>query len=113
MNEKMEINFETVRIGKFRQDMMQERILKENYKYLKDSLKGFVKTIQCQKTSEIIYVDIVIPAKGRQIKITLDAIVYNEVKRLLIKNFPDSIYKGDYSILLKNCINRPYFPFNI
>lgn len=109
----MEINFETVRIGNFRKDMNHERILKANYDYLKNELRAFVKTIQGEKADEIIYVDILIPAKGSTITIAIDNIPNLEVKQLLIDRFPDSIYKGNYSIILKNSMNRPYFPFNL
>lgn len=109
----MEIKFETVRVGKFRKDMIQERILKENFDHLKNNIKDFVKNIQGKKIDEIIYVDIVIPARGSQIAITLDSIKDEKIKQLLIKNFPDSIYKADYSILENNCHNEPYFPFKL
>ncbi|MBX2950058.1 MAG: hypothetical protein KF704_12330 [Crocinitomicaceae bacterium] len=107
----MEIKFETVRVGKFRKDIMQERILKENYNFLKNSLKECVNNIN--SSNEIIDVDIVIPAKGSRISITLNSIKDKEVKQLLIENFPDSIFKGDYSILEENINNRPYFPLNV
>lgn len=107
----MEIKFETVRIGKFRKDIIQERILKENYTNLKNRLKDFVKTIPFE--NYIIDVDIVIPLRGSQISITLDGIKEKEIRQLLIDNFPYSIYKGDYSILINNCLNRPYFPLGI
>lgn len=61
--ESMEIKFETVPIGKFRKDIIQERTLKENYTDLKNRLKDFVKTIPSVNFENTIDVDIVIPAK--------------------------------------------------
>lgn len=106
----MEIKFIPIRIGKFRQNHFHERILKENYLLLKRQLKDFVQTIPSESTIEV---DIVIPAKGYRISITLDAIKDQEIRNQLIEYFPNSIYRGKYSELENNIQNKDFFPFGI
>lgn len=106
----MEIKFVPLRIGKFRQNHFHERILKENYLLLKRQLRDFVQTIPSETTIEV---DIVIPAKGYRITITLDAIKEQEIKKQLTANFPDSIYKGKYETLMDNSSNMNFFPVGI
>jgi hypothetical protein len=109
----MEIKFTPVRIGNFRKNLSQERVIYENYIALKYELKEFVNSIQNKPNLDTIEVDIVIPATGSRITFTLDAIRDSEVKQLFINNFPNSIYKGDYLILSANCMNFPFFPHNV
>mgnify|MGYP000057659148 CR=1 FL=1 len=106
----MKIKFEPVRIGKFRKDLIQERILKENYLKLKHEISVFVESIQSDDT---IDVDIVIPEKGNRISITLDSIEDNYIKNQLMENFPNSIYNGDYNVLYNNSTNLELFPIGI
>jgi hypothetical protein len=106
----MEIKFIPIRIGKFRQNPFHEKILKENYLQLKSQLRNFVQTIPSETTIEV---DIVIPAKGYRITITLDSIKDQEIKKQLIANFPDSIYKGKYETLMDNSSNLDFFPVGI
>ncbi len=106
----MKIKFVPVRIGKFRNDLIQERILKENYLKLKHEISAFVESIQVEKT---IDVDIVIPEKGSRISITLDSIEDINIKKQLMENFHNSIYNGDYNVLFNNSSNLEIFPIGI
>lgn len=98
----MKVKFEPIRIGKFRQDPYKEKILKENYANLKAQIREF---LYDPKNDKEIQMDIVIPARGSKITVTLDGINDEELKKHLIQHFPNSIYKGDYSILLENIDN--------
>lgn len=99
----MIVKFVPVRIGNFRQDLIKEKILKENYLLLRNQLREF---IQHQVGETEIEMDIVIPKRGYRITFTLVGINNKEIEKRLKQKFPNSIYKGDYSIILESMDNK-------
>ncbi len=102
----MYAHFDTVRLGKFRKDIFTERALVENVKNLKRNIRNL---LESHKEGRVD-MEIVIPAKGTNVKFALQNINDLEIKRILIQEFPDNVYKGRYSMLAENSNNIPVFP---
>lgn len=102
---EMHIYFSTVRIGNKRKNAIKEKILLENYNYLKKELTSFLKA---QELNQEINLVLVIPSKGYKIRFTINGIEDKNIKRLLKTNFPKYIFNNDYSILIANSLNPTY-----
>jgi formiminotetrahydrofolate cyclodeaminase len=50
----------------------------------------------------------IIPGKGYNVKIALQDIKDLHIKKELKNNFPNSIYKGEYSIIMDNLENKVF-----
>lgn len=104
----MEVKFDLVRIGKPRKNSTIEIILKQNVNLLQNSIRYFLEDeVSTDKYNRIDMV-MIIPSKGSSIKIALQDINDNNIKKSLRQKFPNSIYKGDYSIILDNIHNRVF-----
>lgn len=102
----MEVKFDTVRIGKIRTGSIEERILEQNLDFLKSDVRSLLKELEIENKYNRISIVLVIPAKGYNIKIAVKYTPNELVKKLLNQNFPDSIYKGEYSKIDENVLNR-------
>jgi len=104
----MEVNFDLVRIGRTRKNYTSEKILEQNVDLLKSNIRFFLKEKVSNNKNNVISMVMVVPGKGYNIKIALQDIRDNEIKKELKKKFPNSIYKGEYSTLLDNMNNRVF-----
>jgi hypothetical protein len=102
----MEVKFDTVRIGKIRNSSIEEKMLEQNLAFLKSNIKSFFSEDEVEKEHNRIGVVLVIPAKGYNIKIAVKYSSHEFVKKLLNSRFPDSVYKGNYSKIDENVMNR-------
>ena len=108
----MKVNFDIVRIGKFRKNILAEKLLKENADLLRKEISKLLEEVKYKGESDEMGLMLVIPAKGYRIKICLEDRNDENVRRILSQNFPDSIYKGAQSIIEKNIYN-PVFPIYV
>ena len=107
----MKVNFDIVRIGKFRKNILAEKLLKENTDLLRNEISKLLEEVK-YKGSDEMGLMLVIPAKGYRIKICLEGRTDENVRRILSQNFHDSIYKGAHSIIEEN-IHNPVFPISV
>lgn len=103
----MEVKFELVRFGEVRNSNKSERLLKENVSFLKKRILLFLEDISLRDEIGIV---IIIPAKGYDIKFSLDDIRNENIKEKLKQNFSESIYNGSYSKILDNLENSLFSP---
>lgn len=108
----MEIKFEYVRIGKFRKNKLNENLLKENYNIFKAQLTSFFEFNNFKYPTEKLPIPLllVIPSKGNTVKLSLEDITSEKLKKELKNKFNDKIYKGKYSILIDNMDNEKFAP---
>ncbi|WP_286971869.1 hypothetical protein [Flavobacterium sp. UBA4854] len=104
----MEVKFDLVRIGKIRKNSFAEMILKQNVDFLKNSIRIFLKNEYPSDKHDKISLEMIIPAKGYNIKIALRSVKDNRIKKELRDNFPYSIYKGKDTIIEMNALNRVF-----
>lgn len=104
----MKVKFDIVRIGRIRKNYTSELVLKENLNFLKSNIRTLLSEKVIENKSNQISIVLVIPAKGFNIKIVLNDIKDNDIKKELKKHFPNSIYNGSYSVILDN-INNHFF----
>lgn len=104
----MKIDFDIVRIGKFRKDSLKERIIKENVDILKHQIRSLLEDIKFKGKYDEMGLTLVIPSKGADIKISIEDRPDENVRYILNQNFPNSIYKGDYSVILDNAHNTEF-----
>jgi hypothetical protein len=104
----MEVKFDLVRIGKIRKNSLAEMILKQNVDFLKNSIQSFLKDDYINYKHNQISLEMIIPGKGYNIKIALRSIKHENVKKELRRNFPNSIYKGEDSIIEMNALNKVF-----
>ncbi len=98
----MEVKFDLVRIGKFRKNNIAEKIISQNLKIFRDDIRSLLKDKKSFYKNNKLNIVMIIPAKGYNIKISLEDISDEQIKKDLMYNFPNSIFKGKYSILLNN-----------
>lgn len=108
----MDVKFDLNRNGKFRTDTTSEIILKQNVDILKNDVRTFLKNLNSEIAHDKIEMTIIIPSKGHNIKIDFENINDKILKKELRKQFPNSIYNGDYSEFEKNLFNE-YFPIHV
>ncbi len=99
----MKVVFDIVRIGKIRKDRSIERVIEANVWSLKQDIRSLLKDRNEGNTLSVV---MVIPARGCTITIDLRDIGDENLKKELKQSFPNSIYKGRYSLLLDNIDNR-------
>lgn len=102
----MEVKFDLVRIGKIRKNSIAEKILKQNIDLLRNNIRLLLKNENIDNKHNTIHMVMIIPGKGYNVKIVLQDIKDLHVKKELKKNFPNSIYKGEYSIIMDNLENK-------
>lgn len=102
----MEVKFDTVRIGKIRRSSIDEKILEQNLDFLKGNIRLLLKEEEIENKYKKVGVVLVVPAKGFNIKIAEKYAGNEFVKKLLNQNFPESIYKGQYSKIDENVMNQ-------
>lgn len=102
----MEVKFDLVRIGKIRKNSIAERILKENVNLLSTYIRSFLKEEKINNKHNTISMTMVIPGKGYNIKIALQDVKDLHIKKELRNNFPNSIYRGEYSTIMDNVHNK-------
>ncbi|HRG17544.1 MAG TPA: hypothetical protein PLP39_00495 [Flavobacterium lutivivi] len=103
----MEVKFEMIRIGKFRKDDCSEMLLKQNVDLLKSTIRYHLADID-NIENKPINIDMIVPAKGFEIKIFVKRIRDKNIRTYLKENFPKSIYNGNYSNISDN-LNNPIF----
>lgn len=101
----MEVKFEMVRIGKKRKSFIAEKILKQNVSFLKESIRHLLKNKTSNSKHNRIFITMVIPARGYNIKIHFQNIPEKWIRKELKDNFPDAIYKGRIDYILDNIYN--------
>ena len=104
----MEVKFDLVRIGKIRKSSIAEKILKQNVDLLRNEIRSFLKDENINNKHNTVHMVITIPGKGYNIKIALQDIKDLHIKKELKNNFPNSIYKGGYSIIMDNLENKVF-----
>jgi hypothetical protein len=104
----MDVKFDLVRIGKIRKSSIAEIVLKQNVDLLRNNIRSFLKDENINNKYNTIRMVIIIPGKGYNIKIALQDIKDLNIKKELKNNFPNSIYKGEYSIIMKNIENKVF-----
>ncbi|WP_300979260.1 hypothetical protein [Flavobacterium sp.] len=102
----MEVKFDLVRIGKIRKSSIAEKILKNNIDLLRNNIRSFLKDENFDDKHNTVHMVMIIPGKGYNIKIALQDIRDLYIKNELKNNFPNSIYKGEYSIIMDNLENK-------
>ncbi|AMA48592.1 MULTISPECIES: hypothetical protein [Flavobacterium] len=104
----MEVKFDLVRIGKIRKNSISETILKQNIDLLRNEIRRFLIDETINNKNNILNLVMIIPGKGHNVKIALHEINDLNIKKQLKNNFPNSIYKGEYSIILNNTENKVF-----
>ncbi|CAG5086851.1 hypothetical protein [Parvicella tangerina] len=99
----MEVEFEVVRFGKIRSDRFIEKTLQENVELLKNSIRSFLSE---DNSVDKVYLDIIIPSRGQDIKVNIFHIKEDHVKNRLKFNYPNSIYTGSQTKLIENAQNQ-------
>lgn len=102
----MEVKFDLVRIGEIRKNLWVEKNLKFNIDQLKNDIRYLLKDEIIDSKQNKIDIVMIIPGNGYVIKIALEDIEYKHIREKLKFNFPSSIYKGKYSLLLDNLNNK-------
>jgi hypothetical protein len=102
----MEVKFDLVRIGGIRKSYNAETILKGNVDLLRNNIRSLLKDLNISTKQNSISIVMIIPGKGDNIKIALDNIKDDHIRKELRHNLPRSIYKGDYSLIMNNIDNR-------
>ncbi len=100
----MKVKFDLIRIGKIRKDHMSEILLKQNAFLLKNTIRHELADFE----SNEINIEMIIPAKGFNVKICLNNINDKSIKKYLRNNFSRNIYNGNYSVIKDN-LNNPIF----
>ena len=98
----MNIKFEVIRIGKTRKNKTSEIWIQQNLKFLKENI---LHVFNENKINISINLLLIIPSRGNKIRISLRNINNSELKYIIKENFSDSIYNGNYNLILKN-INK-------
>lgn len=98
----MEVKFDLVRIGLKRKSNLSEMLLKQNVDFLKSSIRHVLCEYISGDVKNEISLVIIVPGKGYNIKIALKYIKDHHIRKILSSNFPYSIYKGKYEVILKN-----------
>ena len=93
-------------LGRIRKNPFQERILKQNVKFLKNRVRSILENEDIDNNK--IYMVMVVPGRGYNIKIVLQDIRDISIRKKLKEKIPNYIYKGKYSVLLDN-MNNPIF----
>lgn len=104
----MEVKFDMVRLGKKRKSFMAEKILKQNVSFLKESIRHLLKNKTIGTKHNRIFITMVIPAKGYNIKIHFQNIKEKWIRKELRESYPNSIFKGNYDTLLDNLNNKVF-----
>lgn len=104
----MEVKFDLVRIGKIRKNSICEKILKENVDSLKNNIRSLLKDEKVDNKHNKIHIVMIIPSKDYNIKIVLQDIRYEYIRKELRFNFPSSIYNGEYSEIMDNLENKVF-----
>lgn len=104
----MEVKFDLVRIGKIRKSSIAEKNLKQNIDLLRNNIRSFLKEKYINNKHNTVHMVMIIPGKGYNIRIALQDIKDLHVKKELKKNFLNSIYKGEYSIIIDNLENKVF-----
>ena len=102
----MKVNFDLVRIGNIRKNFNSETILKQNVRLLKSSIRYILENEKASNKRNEVTLIIVIPGKGHDVKIYLKDIREKYIREILKREFPNEIFKRDYSIILNNMDNR-------
>ncbi|MBU3821323.1 hypothetical protein KO566_04555 [Flavobacteriaceae bacterium XHP0103] len=102
----MEVKFDLVRIGKIRKSYELEKTLKDNVVSLKKDIRFLLENEICNNKSNIVEMAMIIPEKGKNIKIALEDVRDFHIRKKLKTNFPNSIYQGKYAKILDNINNR-------
>lgn len=102
----MEVKFDMVRIGVIRKNSISEKILRENVDSLKYSIQSLLKDEKVDNKHNQINMTMIIPSKGYNIKIVLEDIKHEYLRKELKLNFPNSIYNGKYSEIMDNLDNK-------
>lgn len=99
----MTVNFDLVRMGKLRTDSIALQMLKDNVQILQNTIRELLKDEEYIYGSGTMGLVMIIPARGFDIKIVLQDIGEERIKRILKHYLPGhSIYKGSYSTILDN-----------
>jgi len=101
----MDVKFDLVRIGKFRKNYVSETILKQNADLLRTNIRYLLQDRKCSHKDNTVHMTMVIPGKGYNIKIVLQDVRDFHIRKQLKEKFPNSIFKGDQSILRNNIWN--------
>jgi hypothetical protein len=104
----MEVKFDLVRIGGIRKSSNAETIIEGNVDLLRNNIRSLLKDINISNKPNSISMVMIIPGKGYNIKIALDDIKDDLIIKELRNNFPHSIYKGDYSLIMNNIDNKVF-----
>ena len=102
----MDVKFDLVRLGEKRKNSLSETLIKQNVDILRKSIRNLLKDKTSNSKYNSISMTMVIPAKGHNIKIHFQNIPEKWIRKELKDNYPNSIYKGKYDILLDNLNNR-------
>ena len=85
---------------------MRKKTLKQNIDFLKRSVRHLLKNKTIGNKQNILFITMVIPAKGYGIKIHFQNISEKWIRKELRENFPNSIFNGSYAILFDNINNE-------
>lgn len=96
------MNFDIVRIGKLRNDQIALQMLKDNVQILQNTIRTLLKEEEYIYGSGVMELVMVVPGRGFNIKIALQDIGEERIKKILKHHLPNSIYKGSYDLLLRN-----------
>lgn len=104
----MKIEFDLVRLGEIRRNSLSETLIKQNVDILRKSIRNLFKNKNSDSKHNSISITMVIPARGYNIKIHFQNISEKWIRKELKDNYPNSIYKGKYDILLDNLDNKVF-----
>ncbi|WP_313385945.1 hypothetical protein [Chishuiella sp.] len=101
----MQINFNTIWIGKPRIDKNVRRILDQNEKFLKFDIVCFLNDFD-MKISAIMPITIIVPENGFNVQFDVRDIQNNDIKAALLHHFKSRIFDQNRSILIGNFENK-------
>jgi len=101
----MQINFNTIWIGKPRIDKDIRRILNQNEKFLKFDIICFLNDFEV-KNSEIIPITIIVPENGFNVQFDIRDIQNIDIKSALFYHFKSRIFDQNRSILIGHYENQ-------
>ena len=105
----MQIKFDKVRIGKKRKNINSELLLKYEVGFLKNVIQTTIDESAFSKSDDIIYITLIIPARGYNIKARFQDLKNDGVKKFLLERLDMYNCTRSLNLILANQNNPIFF----